>query len=648
MAAWYNGSRHSIFNISDYEYNTNTMLEQFWVDLIQNNRGKICYFHNWGGYDSILSMPSLFNLPGYEFEPMVNNGEVMCLTISNSKGKTQLTIKDSIRLLPGALGKLARDWKVETQKEHFPHYFYAYDLPSTIKYEGPLPPYVYFEPKRTSQADYEILAEQFKDNWSFLEVSRTYILGDVKALYQIMIAFFEAITSKFSIDPLSVVSAPSTAFKIWRTVQLPLLLKDNLKVFDLSHNLDAQLRESYCGGIVDVYRPHLIGEGYYYDVNSLYPTAMIRPMPVGLPKSVNLTVEQFLEGNFFGFVEATVLAPAPSTHAGYIGLLPIKLQGKLICPGGTFSGLFFSEELRFALANGYKLLEIGLGFEFERGENCFKDLITQLNRMKIEAQLNNQPTIRNISKLLMNSMYGRFGMHPSLTNTSIWTQTQINSITNGWLIQSQIQFGELSLVTTILNKEWILENLGKEVLLKHLVKMGNNTNVAIASAVTAYSRMIINGFKLEALKLGRDIYYSDTDSLVLNGPLPEELISSTVLGKLKLEYKFKEGLFITPKIYCLELEDGKLITKCKGYSGKLSKEQYLQLLEGKPLDLQVTKWTRSLKDSTIDVKPNFKYTINPNLTKRYKVIRDGVWTNTKPIVLRGRIISGEENPFGNL
>jgi hypothetical protein len=51
MAAWYNESRHSIFNISDYEYNTNFMLEQFWIDLIQNNRGKICYFHNWGGYD---------------------------------------------------------------------------------------------------------------------------------------------------------------------------------------------------------------------------------------------------------------------------------------------------------------------------------------------------------------------------------------------------------------------------------------------------------------------------------------------------------------------------------------------------------------------------------------------------------------------
>ena len=34
-----------------------------------------------------------------------------------------------------------------------------------------------------------------------------------------------------------------------------------------------------CGGIVDVYRPHLQGEGYYYDVNSLYPTAMTRANP---------------------------------------------------------------------------------------------------------------------------------------------------------------------------------------------------------------------------------------------------------------------------------------------------------------------------------------------------------------------------------
>ena len=123
--------------------------------------------------------------------------------------------------------------------------------------------------------------------------------------------------------------------------------------------------------------------------------------------------------------------------------------------------------------------------------------------------------------------------------------------------------------------------------------------MAIASAVTAYSRMIINQYKLQALDLGLNIYYSDTDSLVLNGPLPEEIIDSAVLGKLKLEYKFKEGIFIMPKVYYLELEDGTTISKVKGFPGKLTKTQYLELLSGNTLDLQVTKWTRSLKDYQI-------------------------------------------------
>jgi hypothetical protein len=50
------------------------------------------------------------------------------LAVINSKGKVALTVRDSIRILPGALAKLAKDWKVETQKDHFPHYFYNGDL----------------------------------------------------------------------------------------------------------------------------------------------------------------------------------------------------------------------------------------------------------------------------------------------------------------------------------------------------------------------------------------------------------------------------------------------------------------------------------------------------------------------------------------
>ena len=38
----------------------------------------------------------------------------------------------------------------------------------------------------------------------------------------------------------------------------------------LDKYVDMDLREAYYGGVVDVYSP-LIEDGYYYDVNSLYP-----------------------------------------------------------------------------------------------------------------------------------------------------------------------------------------------------------------------------------------------------------------------------------------------------------------------------------------------------------------------------------------
>lgn len=70
-----------------------------------------------------------------------------------------------------------------------------------------------------------------------------------------------------------------------------------------------------------------------------------------------------------------------------------------------------------------------------------------------------------------------------------------------------------------------------------------------------------------AIKLGLDLYYSDTDSLVLNGALPKSVTDNTRL--LKLEHYLKEGIFVMPKVYYLELEDGSTITKCKGFPGKL-------------------------------------------------------------------------------
>jgi DNA polymerase elongation subunit (family B) len=61
-----------------------------------------------------------------------------------------------------------------------------------------------------------------------------------------------------------------------------------------------------------------------------------------------------------------------------------------------------------------------------------------------------------------------------------------------------------------------------------------------------------------------NLYYSDTDSIYIDRPLSEELISSTILGKMKLEYVLTEAIFLAPKMYYLETEDGKVIYKVKG------------------------------------------------------------------------------------
>lgn len=53
-------------------------------------------------------------------------------------------------------------------------------------------------------------------------------------------------------------------------------------------------------------------------------------MPVGIPTPAKLTPNEFGNSNFFGYLEATVQAPPNE----YTGLLPIRLGGRLVCPGG--------------------------------------------------------------------------------------------------------------------------------------------------------------------------------------------------------------------------------------------------------------------------------------------------------------------------
>jgi hypothetical protein len=157
----------------------------------------------------------------------------------------------------------------------------------------------------------------------------------------------------------------------------------------------------------------------------------------------------------------------------------------------------------------------------------------------------------------MNSLYGRFGMIDLFPDITIFENNK-----------SYLNFIDK-------HSDDIIEDieLGDKVLVKHRSETkdqqnmlyGNlethNTNIAIASAITAYARIHMSQFKNNS---DFNLYYSDTDSIYIDKALPESLVNSKILGMMKLEHKINKTIFLAPKVYYLE--NDKIIYKVKGLS----------------------------------------------------------------------------------
>jgi len=91
---------------------------------------------------------------------------------------------------------------------------------------------------------------------------------------------------KFNLDITSIVSTGSLAFKLFR---INFLKKHNC-IPILNKEQDSFIRNSYFGGAVHVFK-HYARKVYHYDVNSLYPFAMLNPMPFKLIKIENKNIK---------------------------------------------------------------------------------------------------------------------------------------------------------------------------------------------------------------------------------------------------------------------------------------------------------------------------------------------------------------------
>ena len=573
------------------------------------------YIHNSSSFDMIFLLKQMINHPLIKkINPIIKDNKFINLEIYFESGKKtyKISFRDSYLLLPSSLDKLSKAFNTKNHhKGIFPYQFVNKD---NLLYEGIVPNYEYFDKTKVSLENYLVYKNQFMNNdklWNLLEETKAYCELDCKSLLEVMISFQEEIFELFSIDINKTPTLPSLAFKIFRThclnpKEVPLI---NGRLYNI-------LNQAYFGGHVDMYIPSnvshqkvsvkdkiisLFNKVYHYDVNSLYPTGMkYLKFPTGKITHFicrnNESLALLNREHKLGVFRVNIECPKDLLHP----IIPIKMDHACVYPVGNWQGWYHSEELINAEKYGYKY-EILEGYLFE-SEPIFKDYIDKLYEIKVNSFPNTPHYI--ISKLLMNSLYGRFAMNPHLLNYQI-----VDNIDNNKPFEERIDLGNNKYLMTYYNESQ---------------SQSMNINIAIGLSVTAYARIIMSYFK-NNLELTGLVYYTDTDSLFCSKELPLSCIGKEI-GKMKLEHTLSRFIAIAPKVYGGIDLDGKSFTKVKGLKNKMTFEQLENLLI-KPKDselkipLSQEKWYKSLKDGTIEIK-YVPYILTPTHKKRILLFKE--------------------------
>jgi hypothetical protein len=137
-----------------------------------------------------------------------------------------------------------------------------------------------------------------------------------------------------------------------------------------------------------------------------------------------------------------------------------------------------------------------------------------------------------------------------------------------------------SIVTDIpLNESLVGPNLG-QFKLEYEIKEGYFNSAKTYCLVLKDNSLIVNMVKSYTINKGGHIYSVDTNSIVTDIPIDENLISSK-LRHLKLKYEIKEGYINSTKTYCLVFIDNPLVIKTKGlYNHSLSLKDFKNLYKG--------------------------------------------------------------------
>jgi len=468
------------------------------------------YYAHFGGiYDFLFLLDAFLRHPDLSVSAITPRGSgILSFTVRTARNR--IVFYDSSALFPFSLKKLTHSFGVTHRKMEIDHSKVTRVTPQLLKY----------------------------------------LKYDCIGLYESLKKFFKTPIIQ---DAGAAATLAGQALKVYRRRYL------DRPIESLSVSCDHFMRRAYAGGRTEIFKPLFEGKRsahlHCYDVNSLYPFVMA---DYEFPGSCEEVTNEKLDLSKMGFIEGEVLVPE-GTYLPLLWTRENQTFKKFIFPTGRFKGVWSTLELKEAIELGAKLTDFKQAYYFTNIGPIFKKYVEDLYQMRLDSKDEVQSII---AKLLLNSLYGRFGINREREK----------------LVIDQ---GQQGIIPYLQLKSGIR-------IAKKPIDLKIFSNVAIAAWVTALARIHMHRIMR---KCEKTLYYTDTDSLFTT----EELPTGSGIGKLKLEYSTRQACFLLPKTYYTDHKivmkgfDKKKIThfKFEDFQDSLEGEIRLQIKEeDKPFRLK--------------------------------------------------------------
>lgn len=311
--------------------------------------------------------------------------------------------------------------------------------------------------------------------------------------------------------------------------------KNNFKKAFPILDYDDEIRKAYKGGFTYLaprYKNKEVGEGIVLDVNSLYPSRMYDCLlPFG--EGVKFEGKYQFDKDYPLFVQK--LSCSFRVKDKHIPTIQLK-NHMGFCPTEYLESSE-NEDIVMSLCNpdlslliehyNVKNVEWMGGWKFKGRNDMFRDYIDKWFQVKAEATISGNESMRTLAKLMLNALYGKFGLNPNVSSKIPW-----------------------------------MDDRGIVHYQKGEDEKREPIYIPVAAFITSYARHLTI---TSAQKVYDRFIYADTDSLHLEGTdIPQELeIDSVKLGAWKHESTFERARFLRQKSY-VEQVKGKLNVTCAG------------------------------------------------------------------------------------